>query len=217
MPLDLSPEELAGGIRAAGMGYLRRLDGPHMLYAEGLALDFQDESLDAFRGLPVDARIGFAEIGYGYRIPIARVGDAGASRTTLTPYIGLRHAQLDVSVRVSEPGPLSPILDPILAPLIPRGTIRAGESWLAPSLGLLLEAGLGERFGYAIKLDGAGFGIGPDEYRSAAIFLTWQLGAHWMLAAGYRESRFRAEPGGEEDLSLDLRATGPKVGFAYSF
>ena len=112
---------------------------------------------------------------------------------------------------------MSPILDPLLTPLIPRGTIADREDWFAPALGLLLEGGLSGRLGYAVKLDAAGFGVGPDDYRSAAVFLTCRLGSNWLLAGGFRDARFKAKPGGDEDLSLDLHVAGPKLGLAYSF
>ncbi len=215
VPLDLRPDDLIGGLQAGAMGYLRRLSGPHMLYAEGLALDFHDDALAAFRGLPVSARIGVIELGYGYRLSLTSE-DQAHSRLALTPYVGVRYAQLDVSVQLPQ-GPLAPILDPILSPLIPRGKIAAEENWFAPVIGLLLEGHFDGRLGYALKIDGAGFGAGPDDYRSAAAFLTWSASPRWMLALGYRDSHFKAEPGGADELRLDLHASGPKFGFALRF
>lgn len=198
VPIDVRVEELAGSVKSGAMGYLRRIQGRHMIYAEGLGVDFEDGSLDQFRNLPVQAQIIFAEVGYGYRIPMRSALPNGGI-IHVTPYVGLRHAQLDVYVE-------APLRD-----------LSAEEQWLDPALGVLIEGPVRGRVAYTFKIDGAGFGIGRDRYASGLIALTWRFTENLSLGAGYRLSRFHAEPGGENALELELTGSGPKLGLAYSF
>lgn len=183
------------------MGYLRRIDGPHMLYAEGLGFRFKDQSLDLFRDLPVFAEGLFLELGYGYRFAFASQLPNGGD-ILVTPYVGARYAKLDVIVAT---------------PL--RRDLEASEEWIDPVLGLLVEGpvGSGQRVEYALKLDVAGFGLGHDRYASGALYLTWRFSPRWRAGAGYRISRFHAEPGGSNDLELELLLSGPALGLAYTF
>ena len=197
VPIDVRVEELAGSVKAGAMGYLRRVKGRHMIYAEGLGVDFEDGSLDQFRNLPVQAKIIFAEVGYGYRIPMRSALPNGGI-IHVTPCIGLRHAQLDVAVTA------------------PLRSLAADDEWLDPSLGVIVEGPVRGRMEYAIKIDGAGFGLGRDRYASGLVALTYRITDSLQIGAGYRLSRFHAEPGGENDLELELTGSGPKLGLAYS-
>lgn len=198
VPIDVRVEELAGSVKAGAMGYLRRVQGRHMIYAEGLGVDFEDGSLDQFRNLPVEAKLIFAEIGYGYRLPMRSALPNGGI-IHVTPYIGLRHAQLEVAVTA------------------PLRSLSAEDDWLDPALGVLIEGPVRGPVDYTFKIDFAGLGMGRDHYSSALLALSYRIGERWRIGAGYRLSRFHAEPGGENDLELKLTGSGPKLGFAYSF
>ena len=198
VPIDVRVEELAGSVKAGAMGDLRRIVGRHVIYAEGLGVDFEDGSLDQFRNLPVQAKIIFAEAGYGYRIPMRSALPNGGI-IHVTPYVGLRYAQLDVAVTAA------------------LRSLAADDEWLDPALGVLVEGPVRGRMEYAIKIDGAGFGLGRDRYASGLVALTYRITDSFRIGAGYRLSRFHAEPGGENDLELKLTGSGPKLGLAYSF
>lgn len=198
VPLDVDAEELVGSIKAGAMGYARRVQGPHMLYAEGLGFDFEDRSLEQFNDLPTRAQALFVELGYGYRFEQASALPNGGV-ITLTPYVGLRHASLDVAADVP----------------FPFADVAADEQWLDPVLGLLVEGPIRGRFSYVLKLDGAGFGLGQDHYSSGALYAVYRFGDAWMLGGGYRISRFNADPGGDNDLTLRLLGRGPALGIGY--
>ncbi|MGQ0698871.1 MAG: hypothetical protein ACT4PZ_11595 [Panacagrimonas sp.] len=198
IPFDVGVDELAGQIKAGGMGYIRRIDGPHMIYLEGLGIRFDDDNLDIFRDLPVAAEIVFAEAGYGRRFALASALPNGGD-ITVTPYIGVRYAKLDVLVKAG------------------RLELSADEEWIDPALGLLVEGPVKSGFEYALKLDGAGFGVGKSRYTSGALYLGYRFNRQWFLGAGYRMARFNAEPGGPNDLEMDLSGSGPVLGLAYAF
>lgn len=198
--IDVDPEELAGSIKAGAMGYVRWVKGRHMLYAEGLGFDFEDRSLEQFNDLPTTAKALYVEAGYGYRIPLESALPNGGV-ITLTPYLGLRHASLDVAADVP----------------FPFQDLAADEQWQDPVLGLFVEGPVRGRLSYALKIDGAGFGIGRDHYSSGALYFVYTLGEHWFMGAGYRISAFHAEPGGDNDLELRLLGRGPALGLAYTW
>lgn len=198
VPVDVGLSELAGQVKAGAMGYVRRVEGPNMVYLEGLAILFDDESLDLFRDLPVAAEVVFAEAGYGRRFPLESALPNGGT-ITVTPYIGLRYALLDVTIESR------------------FRTLTADEEWIDPALGVLVEGPIRGGLSYAFKLDGAGFGLGHAYYSSAAIYLGYQLSRRWTVAAGYRIARFDARPSGGNDLEMDLRGYGPKLGLVWTF
>lgn len=198
VPLDVDAEELVGSIKAGAMGYARRVQGPHMLYAEGLGFDFEDRSLEQFNDLPTRAQALFVELGYGYRFEQASALPNGGI-ITLTPYVGLRHASLDIAADVP----------------FPFADVAADEQWLDPVLGLLVEGPIRGRLAYVLKLDGAGFGLGQDHYSSGALYAVYRFEKSWMLGGGYRISRFNADPGGDNDLTLRLLGRGPALGLGY--
>lgn len=199
VPLDVGVRELAGSVKAGAMGYVRVRKGHHMLYAEGLGFDFEDRSLEQFNDLPTKAQAVFAEVGYGYRFAMESALPNGGV-IDVTPYIGVRHASLDVKADVP----------------FPFQDLSANERWLDPVLGLLIEGPVRGRLGYALKIDGAGFGLGRDHYASGALYFIYGLGEHWFVGGGYRLSRFHADPGGNNGLDLRLLGSGPALGLGYT-
>lgn len=199
VPFDVGIGELSGSIKLGAMGYAQRDVGPHVIYLEGLGFSFEDRSLDQFRDLPVRAEAIFVEAGYGYRVPMASALPNGGE-IVLMPYAGLRYASFDATVEL---------------PL--RREMALGDKWIDPVLGILVEGPIRGRMAYAIKLDGAGFGLGRSRYASGALYLTCDLADRWMLGAGYRLSRFQTDTDEDDSLRMKLTASGPAIGLAYRF
>jgi hypothetical protein len=196
VPLDVGIDELAGGLRAAAMGYLQYRHGRHFVYLEGLGLRFKDERFAPFFDQSVRAQVSLVELGYGRLYRVDRLGPLPGP-VHVSPYIGLRHATLDV--RIDNP----------------QQSTVADESWIDPALGLIVEIPLHGSWDSIVKLDAAGLGVGRDHYWNAIGMLRYTVDAHWSLAAGYRIARFDAEPGGGNDLDMSLRGSGFKLGLTY--
>jgi hypothetical protein len=198
VPVDVGIDELAGGLRAAAMGYLQYRHGRHFLYVEGLGLRFKDERFAPFFDQSVRAQVSLVELGYGRRYRVELL-DPLPGTIHVSPYIGLRHAALDV--RIDNP----------------EQSTAADESWIDPALGMIVEIPLRGSWDAVVKLDAAGFGLGRDHYWNAIGMLRYTVDARWSLAGGYRIARFDAEPGGGNDLDLSLRGSGFKLGLTYRF
>lgn len=197
-PLDVGPEDIAGGINAAGMGYASWTDLTQFVYAEALGARWSDDSFEQFYDQPVKAQLAFFELGYGRHFYLdAEAPEAGVM--TVSPYIGVRYAQLDFDV----PNRLRPL--------------KAKESWLDPTLGLIVEAPLLGPINYAFKADAAGFGIGRDHYWSITAGARYHHSLRWTAFFGYRVARFNARPGGDNEVKFELRGSGPEGGISYSF
>jgi opacity protein-like surface antigen len=198
VPLDIKPQELAGGINAGAMGYLQWSNERHFFYLEGIGIQFADRKFQPLFNQSVKAEVLFSEIGYGRRYPIDSLFST-RSRMRLSPYIGVRHIRADARVD-------SPLLG-----------LDADERWLVPAVGVIVEAPLTQRLGWMMKLDGAGFGIDHNRYWSGLAGLTFSATDSLALAATYRIARFHAQPGSGNDLDLHLRGSGPQVGLTLSF
>lgn len=129
----------------------------------------------------------------------------------ISPYAGLRHTELDVTLIVNEGG-LEEVL--LLAAGVPD-ELQADEHWLG--LGLIGQLRLSDHWQFIAKLDAAGLGIGYNDYWSALAAFHYQITDHWAVAGGNREPDFDAEPGGGNTLALRLHAKGPLAGIAFSF
>lgn len=85
---------------------------------------------------------------------------------------------------------------------------------ISPVVGTRFRAPLGERWGVGIYGDLAGFGITSD--------LTWQLfgtiqydiSDRWRVGAGYRHVAVDFDP---KAIDIDMRMSGPIIGFSYRF
>ena len=196
--VDVKPEDIAGDINAGAMGYVRWFSHEQFVYAEGLGVSYADDSFEQFFNQPVKSTIALTEVGYGRNFYAETVAPA-AGVMTISPYVGVRYAQLTVEV----PNPQRPLSEK--------------ESWLDPVLGVIIEAPLLGPVNYAIKADGAGFGLGRDHYLSLTAALHYTHNEDWSVVAGYRVARFDAEPGGANNVKMQLRAAGPEIGLVYTF
>lgn len=196
--LDVKPQDIVGDINAGAMGYIRWVDEDQFFYGEGLGADFEDDSFDQFYGQHVKSSLLLTEVGYGRNFYAETVAPA-PGMMTISPYIGVRYAQLTFEV----PNPIR--------------TLAEKETWLDPVLGLIIEAPLIGPINYALKIDGAGFGLGRDHYWSVTAAAHYTHTEHWSLVAGYRIARFNADPGGGNAVKMELRASGPEAGIVFSF
>lgn len=196
--LDVDARELASGVNAAAMGYLRYSCDEHFVYVEGLGFRFEDDKFEPFFNQSIEAELASVEAGYGRHFSFETLWPAKGA-TVVSPYVGLRHVHLNVAV-INSQQPL-----------------EANERWLDPSLGVIVMGPLHRRFTYALKFDAAGFGLGRDHYWSSITAVQYPFGDAWTIGAGYRISRFSAKPEGGNDLKLNLRGAGPEVGLTYSF
>lgn len=198
VPLDFKAQELAVNVNAAAMGYAQYSRDEHFVYVEGLGIRFSDREFAEFFGQRVDAELTLAEAGYGQHFEFTPAYPA-EGKIVVSPYIGLRYASLKAVVGDA-----------------PRG-LAASEHWIDPALGVIVFGPLLRNLGYALKFDAAGFGLGKDHYLSGIVALQYRFAQRWSIGLGLRSSHFNAEPGGSNDLTLDLHATGPEAGLSYTF
>lgn len=193
---DLGARDLAGKTNAAAMGYLRATRGSGFFYLEGMGMRFSDPTAEPLFNQSVDAQVILTEIGYGrhYGVSVHK-----RQYLQVQPYVGVRYAELEAEIGN------------------PRQSLDAEESWLDPVLGVITTVPLRPSLSVVIKVDGAGLGLGRDNYWNAAGLLQWQWGIGWSVAAGYRVARFDADPGGGNDLEMDLRTGGPMLGVVREF
>lgn len=196
--IDVEPEDIAGDIKAGAMGYVRWVSRKQFVYAEGLGVSYADDAFDQFFNQPVKATVALTEVGYGRNFYAETVAPA-AGMMTISPYVGVRYAQLKIKV----PNPYRQLAE--------------NDSWLDPVLGVIIEAPLLGPVNYAIKADGAGLGLGRDQYLSLTTALRYTHNEDWSVVAGYRIASFDAEPGGGNNIKLQLHAAGPEVGLVYTF
>jgi hypothetical protein len=188
--LTLSGGDLIGGAKSGFMGYLRRNQGDHFVYAEAISMHFKKRSFEPFFGLAVNSSLRFLELGAGQDFRFAD----GAVR--MSAYAGARHLGIDLAA---------------------NGTAlnaEVGERGLDATLGASAEAQLSERWVMALKADAAGLGLSRRDYWSGALLLVRNVGEHSQLFGGWRMAEFRsdASPSG---LALELHGRGPQFGFSY--
>ncbi|MFA5525101.1 MAG: hypothetical protein WDA24_12145 [Tissierellales bacterium] len=195
VPLDLSAVDIGGNLDAAFMGYLRYGNDRQFFYAEGIGIRFRDREFKPFFNQAVDARVLMGELGYGrhytLELPTAR-------EVRFSPYIGLRHTRIDVEISSHD------------------ARLKADESWLDLAMGVIAEGPLRGKLSWAVKLDGAGFNIDKARYYNLVAGFQYPVTKRSTLVAGYRWTRFRAEPGGGNDLELELNGNGPQLGLMIS-
>jgi opacity protein-like surface antigen len=198
VPLDVSVEELGSGIELGAMGYIRWTRDRMFLYAEGLGLDFEDESFAAFFDQHVHSQVVFAELGIGrhwrWDVTFPTRGEL-----QLSPYVGARYVWLNVKARSVVQ------------------TLKAEDTWQDLALGVMLQGPLYGKFSYVMKADAAGFNLDHDRYWNFIGGVAYEFNPTWMAVVAYRVSRFDADQGGGNDLDLSLRAAGPLVGVALQF
>lgn len=219
LSVDVKPQDSAPNFRAGGMGYLSWTKGRHFLYAEGLGISWRDRSFDPFYGQDVAGELAFVEVGYGHHF-IFNAGSKGGAQIIVSPYAGVRYASLEIKVNYTttllSPGTLQNpdlVIEGLLSPP-PDG---AHDQWLDPALGVMIDAPLFGRLRSITKLDGAGFGLGPDRYWNITSGLLYRLTAHWAIGLGYRYSDVKTKPENGNDLTFDATLRGPLGGVTYQF
>ena len=198
VPVDLKATDLAGSISAAALGYAQYSRDHHFVYAEFLGFRFKDTRFEEFRDQNVKAQLIVGEGGYGQHFALKTTFPVPGT-TLVSPYIGVRYTSLNVEV------------------IRPLRSIGAKDHWVDPALGAIVFGPLYGPLTYALKLDAAGFGLGTDHYWSSITALQYRFARVWSVGLGYRISRFNADPGGDNDLDLNLRGAGPEAGLTYTF
>jgi len=131
-------------------------------------------------------------------------GEADPRRIALDLGAGARVMWLDEHVHVKlEPGvPLGPF------------SRRFDETidWVDFVGAARVRARLTEKLGLVVAGDYGGFDIGSSSHRTWSLqgFLSYRLGEHWDLAAGWRTLEF-------ERKAVDLEMAGPLLGAVYRF
>lgn len=210
---DYTAEELSSGLNAGGMGYVQWQRGVDFYYLEGLGLRYKDR-VSAFLDRLLNVELGLLELGYGrnYCLSSGERSDQNCS-FMISPYGGLRHTRLDLSIRLNEGG-----LEGVLLGLSGFPNVyQAEERWVDPVVGLFTRYTFNNYLSVYTKLDAAGLGIAYNDYWNAMAVINFQVSSHWSVAAGYRKTRFDADPGGGNKVRLKLRGEGPVVGLVYNF
>lgn len=107
-------------------------------------------------------------------------------------------------------------LDVKLQPGVPVGPFQSrfdqSSFWVDLVAAARVRARLTESFAVVVSGDYGGFDIGSSSHRtwSLAGFLTYRLGEHWDLGAGWRT--LEVERG-----AVDIEMAGPLLGLAYRF
>lgn len=193
---DVGARDLASKVNAAFMGYLRATREAQFLYIESVGMRFRDPDSEPFFNQNVKSQVLLTEIGYGRHYSLKGVGRESLK---FQPYIGIRYAELEAEIRS------------------PQQSLHADENWLDPVLGIITTLPIRNSLALVVKTDAAGFGLGRDRYWNVVGLLQWHWNSRVSFAAGYRMARFDADPGGSNDLQMDLRAEGPMVGVAWNF
>ncbi len=213
---SLSPADIANDVKAGGMGYVTYTRGNRFYYLDALGFKFRNRAFDTFYNQDLAASAVFLELGYGghFRFNI------GTNQVVVSPYVGARYAELKVRVRYQQ-NPLQG--DPVFnAQLIAAGLTTpppsgADDSWVDPTLGFFVDAPLGRKTIFLLKLDAAGFGIRNDRYLNALAVFRYHFSPHWSVGAGYRAAKADTYPGHGNDLLLKLNLYGPLAGTSYQW
>jgi len=207
---DYRAEELANGVNAGGMGYLLWQRGSDFFYIESLGFRYKDR-ISAFRDKLLSAELSLFEVGYGNNFCIHLKFSSADCNLILSPYIGLRQTQMDISITLNEGG-----IEGLLLPLAGLPNVyHAGEKWLDPTIGLMVQYQISKKLRLYTKTDIAGLGIGYNKYWNVMAALHLQTSQHWSIAAGYRIADFDASPGGGNKLQLEIQGEGPLFGIVY--
>jgi len=96
----------------------------------------------------------------------------------------------------------------------PSGT----QDWWDPIIGANLSLPLGKGFGFNVRGDIGGFGVGSDFAWQAFPYFTWQFAKWGSLQAGYRWMSMDYETGsGASQFKYDMLIQGPQLGFTFHF
>lgn len=101
----------------------------------------------------------------------------------------------------------------------PLGTsLRGGESWIDPLVGLRVEAPLSEKWLFIGRLDVGGAGVGSDFTYNAVLSFGYRVGERSTLAFGWRTLDIDFEDGeGTDRFKYDVSSSGPLVGVMFHF
>lgn len=213
---SLTPSDIANDVKAGGMGYVTYTRGNRFYYFDALGFKFRDRAFDTFYNQDLAASVVFLELGYGGHFPFR----IGSSPVVVSPYVGARYAALKVHVRYTQ-NPLQG--DPVFnAQLLAAGLTTpppsgASDSWIDPALGVFVDAPLGRRTNFLLKLDAAGFGLRNDRYLNALVGFRYHFSPHWSVGAGYRAAKADTYPEHGNDLLLKLKLQGPLAGVSYQW
>lgn len=212
--IDRSTRDMISDLKGGAMGYLRWNRDRHFVYFEGVGASWRDTNFDSFLGQNVDSEIIFLEAGYGqyFRLDWALMPQ---NELRLSPYIGVRYASMDVDIQFDRPieGFLE---DPgAVFEALQEGVPQdVSEEAIDLALGLFTDMPLTRSLSLQLKLDAAGFGLGRTRYWNGAAAFGYSFGSHWQAFGGDRSSRIEATAGGDNELNLNWRLSGPLLSLA---
>ena len=192
MPVDLSFSEIFDSLDSSFMGLIEARRGDWMFQLEGFTLS---NSLggDAFGplGNPIQARLNSdttrleGVIGY-------RAYDQGSTRIDLLAGAVYYDIQNTLGL-LSPPGPMS---------------VRSGDSWVDPVLGVRLDQSLGGKWNLSARGEIGGFGVQSDLLWQASALIGYRASERWSLHFGYRHAAVDYRSGG---FVYDAAASGPLI------
>ncbi len=193
VPVDLGVRQLGSGVKAGAMGYLQWTLGQNFLYTDDLALRFVNPRFPQFFDEGIKTDVLFAEAGFGRHFNL-RMPMLPANPVSLSPYVGLRYAQVEVSL------------------INPAQTETVHDNWIDPVLGLIAEMPIYGPLVFNLKTDVGGLGVGHSRYWNGIGLFRYRFDQTWSVGAGYRVADFHANPGDGNQLLLRLHAAGPLLG-----
>jgi opacity protein-like surface antigen len=215
--VDLSFSDVIDHLDFGAMGRVEVWKNKWGFMFDGLFMNLgADGSFEGIRGvtrfdLDVDARLGMADIGLGYRLLEKQFGDRNEQRLIFEPYAGLRYAYLRQRIG----------LNVNIAGVGSRGTtLGRSEDWVEPFVGGRIRWDLNDKLAMDIRGDAGGFGIGSasDLLWQVAFGVDYRLSKNKTLNVGYRIVDLDYSRGsGSNEFGVDLRAEGPFIGMTILF
>ena len=185
------------------MGRFAAMKGPWTLVAEGYyasldeTVDWKIREEDTTGSL--DAAILRAYAAWQERSPLGQ--GPGAAVLAVGPYVGARAYIIDVHANPAS-GP----------------SVDGSKSWIDPIVGV--RADVTFRNGASIDLvaDVGGVVTGSDPSWSFDAEISWPLGRHWAVVAGWTVLDIDYRVGsGDRDFTMNIGLSGPHVGVTYRF
>jgi hypothetical protein len=142
--------------------------------------------------------------------------DADVDMTLLEADFGYtvgRGTQLFVGARYLD---LSSRVDLTVANQLVRA--EGNQSWVDPVIGFRIGRQLADRWGFWLRADVGGFGVGSDQSWNAVAAVSYRVSNRVSVGGGYRILDVKYDDGtGPKRFLYDVQMDGPAIGLIFSF